>query len=166
MRHSGSVPEQQVYRYSGATTDDPAAIRPVLARSRSVRVTHGGALGYAVDPAADVLADETEKYVSVLSRDAGTTVDDAAQVAELVAAVTVDLVSDINCMCSGDLAVEFFDVERKLIAVLTIDMPDSLTWPLWPGAARVVDPDRLQSWLARHGVWSARRYRKSRSVWW
>jgi hypothetical protein len=104
VREPRAVSERQIYRYSGFETRDPAAIGPVLGRARSVHVTHGVYLCYAVDPLADVLADSTEKYVCVLARDDGRTADDLRALAELVAALRVEEMTGIAWMDPGDLA--------------------------------------------------------------
>ncbi|MFI6678175.1 hypothetical protein [Kribbella sp. NPDC050470] len=53
-------------------------------------------------------------------------------------------------MCTGDVAAEFFDDDRKLLAVVRLDFPNRVEWPHWPGQAYVADPDRLRRWFTAH----------------
>lgn len=139
-----------IYRFSGAPTTELGALRDALANAVSVEITRGGYLVYAVNPDDDVLADETEKEVRVSRHEPGPVVRDAAEVAELVDALRVRELTDFICMCTGDLAAEFFDAERRLIGVVRIDLPDAIEWPHWPGKAKLADPALLERWLAKH----------------
>ena len=68
--------------------------------------------------------------------------------AQLVDALRVVELTDFICMCTGDLAAEFFDDERRLIGVVRIDLPDSIEWPHWPGKAKLANPAALERWLS------------------
>jgi hypothetical protein len=142
--------EEPVYRYSGAPSWNPSALRDALANTRSVRLSRGGFQIFATSPDADVLDDEIPKYVSVVRKENGPLVEDPLAIAELIEAVTVTEVTDLLCMCTGDAATEFFDGDRKLIAVVRFDLPNRIEWPHWPGLARIADPDRLSRWFATH----------------
>lgn len=77
----------------------------------------------------------------------GPLIDEPRAVAELIEALSVTEVTDLVCMCSGDVAAEFFDGDRKLLAVVRLDFPNRIEWPHWPGQAYVADPDRLHRWF-------------------
>ncbi len=142
-----------IYTFSGAPSIEPGALQDALAAATSVEITRGGYLIHAVNRDHDVLADETEKQVDVMRREDGPVVTDPAAVAELVDALRVAKLTDFLCMCTGDLAAEFFDDDGRLIGVVRIDLPDSIEWPHWEGKAKLVDPGRLERWFARH--WEA-----------
>jgi hypothetical protein len=147
--------KEPVYRFSGAPTVDPGALREAIAGATSVQFSQGGFLIYAVDRDADVLADQTEKYVAVQRRDDGPRITGTAAIAELIDALEVSDVTDMLCMCTGDFAAEFFDEQRKLIGVVRIDIPSRIEWPHWPGIAHLSDPVRLERWMARYWNGSA-----------
>lgn len=140
-----------LYIFSGAPAVEAEALQAALATATSVQITRGGYLIHAVNRDEDVLADETEKQVDVVRREEGPTVTDPGAVAELVDALRVSELTDFLCMCTGDLAAEFFDDDRKLVGVVRIDLPEWIEWPHWEGRARLLDPERLERWLARHG---------------
>lgn len=142
--------KKPVYRFSGAPTLDPTALRDAIAGATTVQFSRGGFLIYAVDRDADVLADETEKYVAVQRSDEGPPITDPVAIAELVDAFAVSDVTDMLCMCTGDFAAEFFDEKRTLIGVVRIDIPNRIEWPHWPGIAHLSDPDRLERWMATY----------------
>lgn len=144
--------KQPGYRFSGAPTFDAAALPGALAGATAVQLSRGGFLIYAVDPEADVLADDTEKYVDVRREEDGPRITDPAAIAELVEALTVSEVTDFVCMCTGDLAAEFFDEEQHLVGVVRMDLPHRIEWPHWPGLATLREPRRLERWLAAHGA--------------
>lgn len=144
--------KEPVYRFSGAPNFDPAAIRDAVAGATSVQFSQGGFLVYAVEPDADVLADETEKYVAMQRHDDGPRITDAVAIAELIDALAVTAVTDMLCMCSGDFAAEFFDEEGHLLGVVRIDIPNRVEWPRWPGFAFLADPERIERWFATY--WS------------
>lgn len=97
-----------------------------------------------------MLDETTAKYVAVLRDDDGPLIDDPGAVAELVEALTVARVTDDLCMCTGDAAAEFFDVDNALVAVVRIDFPGLIEWPHWPGQADVADPERLRRWFSTY----------------
>lgn len=101
--------KRAVKTFSGAPTRDPAALDLALAEAQSARVTRHGFLIYALDPEADVLADETEEFVSIVSDDVLTSTRGDADLDDLRGALTVAEVSDVLCMCTGDFAIEFLD---------------------------------------------------------
>jgi hypothetical protein len=142
--------KQPVHRFSGPPSWDPSALRDALSSAQSVRLSRGGFLIFAADPDADVLEDTTEKYVSVVRQEDGPLIDDPRAVADLIDALSVTQVTAIVCMCTGDAAAEFFDGDRKLLAVVRLDFPDRIEWPHWPGQAHVADPDRLRRWFAAY----------------
>lgn len=146
--HMGKRKESE-YRFSGAPTLDRDALRRALTGASSVQFSQGGLLIYPVDRDADVLADETEKFVAVQRHEDGPRIEDPAAIAELVDALDVSDVSHMLCMCTGDFAAEFFD-EQNLIGVVRIDIPNHIEWPHWPGIAHLADSDRLKRWMAAH----------------
>lgn len=146
----GHKKQPPIYRFSGAPTTDLGALQDALTTAAAVEITQGGYLVYAVGRNDDVLVDETEKEVRVSKREPGPVVNDPAVVAELVDALQVSGFSNFECMCSGDLAAEFFDADRRLIGVVRIDLPDSIEWPHWPDRARLADPAVLERWLAKN----------------
>lgn len=96
--------KQPVYRFSGAPSWDPSALRDALSSARSVRLSRGGFLIFAADRDADVLDDMTAKYVSVVRHEDGPLIDEPRAVADLVEALSVTEVTDVVCMCTGDAA--------------------------------------------------------------
>ena len=142
--------KQPVYRFSGAPTWDPSALRDALSEARSVRLSRGGFVILAVDPDADVLDDATAKYVSVIRDEDGPLIDEPRAVADLVEALAVTQVTDFVCMCTGDASAEFFDSDRMLLAVVRLDFPNRIEWPHWPGQAYIAAPARLRQWFATH----------------
>lgn len=120
-------------------------------------MTLGGFLVYAFDPSEDVLDDETLKFVDVVGRDVVGSTDGPDDLAELVAALAAHKVTDVVCMCTGDLAVEFFDATGDLVDVVRIDLPSGIEWPHWPGGASLVDANRLLAWLEKHSIAGNRR---------
>jgi hypothetical protein len=148
----GRKRKRAVKTFSGSPTDDLMALSRALAEARSARVTRSGYLIYAVDPDADVLADETEKYVRILSEDVVAGTRDRADLDELRSALAVSSIEGFDCMCSGDFAIEFLDAARLPVEVVRFDVPGSVECTLWYGKARLTDPERLLAWLARHGV--------------
>ena len=138
--------------FSGASTTDPGALQRSLGGAVRAEITRGGFLVYAVDPADDVLHDETLKYVDVVGSEVIASIDRPQHLAELRDALAVDEVTDFICMCTGDLAIEFFDSRNALIAVVRVDLPSGIEWPLWAGRANLVDPRRFGAWLARHSI--------------
>lgn len=75
-----------------------------------------------------------------------------ADLAALVTSLTVGEVTDLLCMCTGDLVIEFFDSEDTLIEVVRIDLPGDIECHRWPGRAKLVEPDRLAAWLRAHDL--------------
>lgn len=142
--------KEPIYRFSGAPSYDTAALRDALAGATTVQFSQGGYLIYAIDREADVLADETEKYVAVQRRDGGPRITEEKAIAELLDALDVSEVTDMLCMCTGDFAAEFYDDHRNLLGVVRIDIPDRIEWPHWPGIARLSDPRRLERWMTEH----------------
>ncbi|MEV0291847.1 hypothetical protein AB0H36_47685 [Kribbella sp. NPDC050820] len=142
--------KQPVYRFSGAPSWDPSALRDALSNARSVQLSRGGFLIFATDRHADVLDDTTAKYVSVVRGEDGPLIDEPGAVGDLVEALSVTEVTDILCMCTGDVAAEFFDDDGKLLAVVRLDFPNRIEWAHWPGQAYVTDPNRLRRWFAAH----------------
>lgn len=110
-------------RFSGASKFDLGALDRGLATAVRADVGMGGSLIFAVDPDQDVLADETLKRVSVLRRGPVVSTTGLADLAALVSSLPVDEVTDLLCMCTGDLVIEFFDSEGTLIEVVRIDLP-------------------------------------------
>lgn len=142
--------KEPIYRFSGAPTLDPDALREAIAGATTVQFSQGGFLIYAVDRDADVLADETEKYVAVQRLDDGPRITDPTAIAELIDALEVSDVTDMLCMCTGDFAAEFFDEQQKLMGVVRIDIPSRIEWPHWPGIAHLNDPGSLERWMATY----------------
>jgi hypothetical protein len=139
-------------KFSGPTTGDLFALDRALVDARRARVTRGGFLVYAVDPDADVLAPDTEKFVSILGEDVIAESQDAADLAALREALLVREITGSICMCAGDLAIEFVDDRRRPVEVVRIDLPNAIEWPMWPGRVELANPERLQTWLAAHGL--------------
>ena len=139
-------------RFSGAPTLDPSALDAGLVRAVRAEVSIGGSLIYAVDPDHDVLADETLKRVAVFRRGPVANTTGLADLAALVTSLTVREVTDLLCMCTGDLVIEFFDAEGTLIEVVRIDLPGSIECHRWPGRAKLTEPDRLAAWLHAHDL--------------
>lgn len=148
--NSVSRRKQPVYRFSGAPSLDPLALREALAGARSVRLWRGGYLVFADASDEDVLADETLKVVSLVRDAEGPRIENPQALTDLIEALAVSEVSDCLCMCTGDAAVEFFDGDRTLIAVVRIDFPDRIQWPHWEGEAQLTDPELLRQWFATH----------------
>ncbi|WP_309133470.1 hypothetical protein [Cellulomonas sp.] len=144
--------KRAVLKISGAPTWDADELGLSLARAARADVTLGGYLIYAVDPTDDVLDDHTLKYVEVLGRERVGSTHDAADLGALTAALAASDVTDFVCMCTGDLAIEFFDATGALIDVVRVDLPSGIEWPRWPGRASLVDAGRLHAWLQRHSV--------------
>lgn len=111
---------RQVLTFSGAPTWDAAALTESLGRAARAQVTVGGFLIYAVDRDEDVLADDTLKYVDVVGTDVVGTTDGPDDLAELVGALDAHEVTDWMCMCTGDLAIEFFDASGTLVDVVRL----------------------------------------------
>ena len=139
-------------RFSGAPTLDPSALDTGLVRAVRAEVGIGGSLIYAVDPDHDVLADETLKRVAVFRRGPVVNTTGLADLAALVTSLTVREVTDLLCMCSGDLVIEFFDPEGTLIEVVRIDLPGAIECHRWPGRAKLTDPEQLAAWLGAHDL--------------
>lgn len=139
-------------RFSGAPTLDLGALDRGLARAVRAEVGIGGSLVFAVDPGEDVLADETLKRVAVVRRGPVVNTTGLADLAALVSALTVDEVTDLLCMCTGDLVIEFFDSEGTLIEVVRVDVPGAVECHRWPGRANLAEPDRLAAWLRAHDL--------------
>ncbi len=112
----------------------------------------GGSLVFAVDPDQDVLADETLKRVAVHRRGPVVRTPGLADLAALVSSLAVGGVTDLLCMCTGDLVIEFFDTEGALIEVIRIDLPESIECHRWPGRAKLAEPERLAAWLRAHDL--------------
>lgn len=139
-------------RFRGAPTLDLSALDRGLARAARAEVGIGGSLIFAVDPDQDVLADETFKRVAVLRRGPGINTTGMADLSALVSALAVKEVTDLLCMCTGDLVIEFFDAEGTLIEVVRVDLPGSIECHLWPGRAKLAEPERLAAWLRAHDL--------------
>lgn len=139
-------------RFSGAPTLDVSALDRGLARAARAEVSIGGSLIYAVDPDQDVLADDTLKRVAVFRRGPAVNTTGSADLAALVTSLTVREVTDILCMCTGDLVIEFFDSEGTLIEVVRIDLPSGVECHRWPGRAKLAEPERLAAWLHAHDL--------------
>jgi hypothetical protein len=139
-------------RFSGAPTLDLSALDRGLARAVRAEVSIGGSLVFAVDPDEDVLADETLKRVAVLRRGPVASTTGLADLAALVTSLTVDEVTGFECMCTGDLVIEFFDPEGTLIEVVRIDLPGSIECHRWQGRAKLAEPGRLAAWLRAHDL--------------
>jgi hypothetical protein len=75
-----------------------------------------------------------------------------ADLAALVSALAVNEVTDLLCMCTGDLVIEFFDSEGTLIEVVRIDVPGAIECHRWPGRAKLAEPERLAAWLRAHDL--------------
>lgn len=141
-----------VKRFSGPTTTDVEALDRALASAVAVRVSPDGYLVYAVDPTSDVLAADTEKYVSIVSTAVLASSDAPDDVAELRQALMVSELSSDVCMCSGELALEFLDATGSPVEVVRFDSPDTIEWARWDGRARLTEPQRLITWLEAQGV--------------
>jgi hypothetical protein len=139
-------------RFSGAPTLDLSALDRGLSRAVRAEVGIGGSLVFAVDPDEDVQADETLKRVAVFRRGPVINTTGMADLATLVSALAVNEVTDILCMCTGDLVIELFDPEGTLIEVVRIDLPGSIESHRWPGRAKLAQPDRLAAWLRAHDL--------------
>ena len=98
------------------------------------------------------MVDDTLKYVDVVGTEVVGTTDGPDDLAELVGALDAHEVTDVMCMCTGDLAIEFFDAHGTLVDVVRLDLPSRIEWPRWPGKAEVVAPDKLRSWLEKHAI--------------
>jgi hypothetical protein len=144
--------KRKVLEFSGAPTWDAAALQRSLVRATRAQVTFGGYLIYAVDPLQNVLDDETLKFVDVLGKDVVGFTGGAEDLAELVESLAAHEVTDSMCMCTGDLAVEFFDGTGELVEVVRIDLPSGIEWPNWPGRASLVDSSKLLAWLKKHSI--------------
>lgn len=130
--------------FSGEPTNDPAALDAVLARATAVRVTPGGCAVYPVG--------EGQWTVELFSEDALAHVRDAAALRRLRDALAVSSFHDFICMCLGDLALEFLDHDRKRVAVVRVDLPGAIGWPLWQDRGVLADPGALLSWLREQGA--------------
>lgn len=148
----GVARKRQILKFSGVPTWDGGALRESLERAARAHVTAGGFLVYPVDPSEDVLDNETLKFVSVVGTEVLATTSGSGDLEELVSALASHEVTDMMCMCTGDLAIEFFAANGDLVDVVRVDLPTRIEWPRWPGKASLVDPERLQGWLARHEV--------------
>lgn len=139
-------------RFSGAPSWDPNALGHCLARAARAEAAIGGSVVYAVNPDDDVLVDEVLKRVEVLHRGPVVRTSGMADLAALVSSLTVIELTDLLCMCTGDLVIEFFDSEDTLIEVVRIDLPGSIECHLWPGRAKLAEPDQLAAWLRAHNL--------------
>ena len=144
--------KRKVLKFSGAPTWEADALQRSLVRATRAQVTFGGFLIYAVDPSQNVLDDATLKFVDVLGKDVVGFTDGAEDLAELVGSLAAHEVTDVLCMCTGDLAVEFFDGTCELVEVVRIDLPSGIEWPNWPGRASLVDSSKLLAWLEKHSI--------------
>ena len=139
-------------RFSGAPTFDRGALGRGLVRAARAEVTIGGSAVLAVDPDQDVLADETLKRVAVYRRGPVVRTTGLADLAALVSSLPVNEITDLLCMCTGDLVIEFFDSEGTLIEVVRVDLPGSIECHRWPGRAKLAEPERLAAWLRAHDL--------------
>ncbi|TQL02682.1 hypothetical protein [Cellulomonas sp. SLBN-39] len=144
--------ERAVLEFSGASTWDADELGLSLARAARADVTLGGYLIYACDPTDDVLDDHTLKYVKVLGAEVVGSTRDPADLAALMDALAARDVTDFLCMCTGDLAIEFFDATGTLTDVVRVDLPSGIEWPRWPGRASLVDAGKLHAWLQAHSI--------------
>lgn len=140
------------WTFSGDGTADPHALTAFLKRARSVRITAGGCLVYAVDPVADVLDPATEKHVVLMQDEPLAHVSDERKLAELQQLLVVVDFDNFICMCPGDLAFEFLDSRGDQITVVRFDKPGWLDWPLWEGRGRPRNIGALQDWLRAQGI--------------
>ena len=139
-------------RFSGAPTFDRGALDRGLVRAARAEVIVGGSAVLAVDPDQDVLADETLKRVAVYRRGPVVRTTGLADLAALVSSLPVNEITDLLCMCTGDLVIEFFDSEGTLIEVVRVDLPGSIECHRWPGRAKLAEPERLAAWLRAHDL--------------
>ena len=138
--------------FSGAPTFELGALDRGLAIAARAEVGIGGSLVLAVDADQDVLADETLKRVAVSRRGPVVSTTGLADLTALVSSLTVNEVTDLLCMCTGDLVIEFFDCEGTLIEVVRVDLPGSIECHRWPGRAKLAEPERLAAWLRAHDL--------------
>lgn len=141
-----------VLTFSGPFTERLDAHTVSVADAAKVRVTRRGYLILAVDPEADVLADETPKYIKICDDEVLIASDDVQDLAELRESLAVSQITGGICMCTGDLALEFLDRNDQPIDVLRIDWPDRLSWRMWLGDAQLAQPERLRQWLSARGL--------------
>jgi hypothetical protein len=142
--------------FSGPTTGDLGALDACLSEAALVRVYRGGYLVYAVRAEDDVLAPETEKWVSILSDEPISTTSDPGEITDLRVALEVAELQNFVCMCPGDLAFEFLDEQKRPVEVVRFDYPDTIEWTSWEGKARLTNPATILAWLERRKVTAGR----------
>lgn len=107
----------------------------MLCRTTVVRVVRGGQF----DP-------QHKAHNEVLAR-----VEDERSVAQLVGALAVGgLDEQVALMTPGSPSIAFFE-GREYLGFVTV-VGRWLRWSGWPFDAPLVDPDRLEAWLAKQGV--------------
>jgi len=114
---------------------DESALNTVLDGACRVLVTDAGVHAGRPIP-ADVLIDEADPHA----------------IDTLRVALTVEEFPGAMCMCTGDVAFEFFDGHDRVLAVVGLHHGDALRWSGWDGDAVLADGLAVLRWLDERGA--------------
>ncbi|MGF1432321.1 hypothetical protein [Kitasatospora sp. LaBMicrA B282] len=114
---------------------DPTALDTVLQQARRVRV-----------------GDSAGRPNGLVDAEFEVDLAAPADLARLRAALAVDSLPGLTCMCMGDVLFEFLDAGARPLTRVVLHHGASLRWPGWEGDAVLRDGRSLLDWLAEHGA--------------